>query len=174
MSQTFVARTAALVLVLGAATFYASAAVTTPDARKASPTFSLADAQGVPVKLSDYQGKVVLLNFWATWCHGCQEEIPWFVEFAKKYAGKDFVVIGVSMDDDGWKSVKPYLAEKKLNYPIVVGNAEIGKQFGVDNMPVSLLIDRQGKIADSHSGVVDRDGWEKEIQKLLAEKSASK
>ena len=80
------------------------------------------------------------------------------------------VVIGVSMDDDGWKSVKPFVEEKKLNYPIVIGNEALASKYGaLHNMPVSVLIDRDGKIADSHAGVVERDNWEEKIEKLLQE-----
>ena len=170
-----VVRIAAFVLILGGASTLSAAADIKPgDTRKDAPGFSLNDNKGNAVQLSGYRGKVVLLNFWATWCHGCQQEIPWFMEFADKYKDKDFVVVGVSMDNDGWKSVKPFMEEKKLNYPIVIGSEAIGKRYGVDNMPVSLLIDRDGRIADSHSGVVDRKGWEEEIQKLLQEQAASK
>jgi cytochrome c biogenesis protein CcmG/thiol:disulfide interchange protein DsbE len=97
--------------------------------------------------------------------------MPWYIEFAGKYGKGGLVVIGVSMDEDGWKSVKPFLATMKLNYPVVIGTQELASQFGGgDSMPVSILIDRKGKIADSHSGMVEKDGWEKEIQMLLNER----
>jgi cytochrome c biogenesis protein CcmG/thiol:disulfide interchange protein DsbE len=147
----------------------ASAEITAANARKAAPGFSLTDAKGAALQLSDYKGKVVLVNFWATWCHGCKEEIPWYMEFADKYKNKGFEVIGLSMDEDGWKSVKPFLEQHKLNYPIVIGNDQLMSQYGGESMPVSILVDREGKIADSHSGVVQKDGWEKEIQQLLLE-----
>ena len=79
-------------------------------------------------------------------------------------------VIGVSMDDDGWKSVRPFLQQKKLNYPVVLGNQDLAKLYGVDSLPVTLLIDREGKIADSHSGMVDKNNFEREIEALLQEK----
>lgn len=140
------------------------------DKRQAAPDFSLKDASNTAVKLADYKGKVVLLNFWATWCHGCKQEIPWYIEFQKKYQGRGLAVIGVSMDDDGWKVVKPFLKDKKMNYRVVIGNDGLGKKYGLGPMPLSVLIDRDGKVADSHSGVVDRDSWESEIQALLREK----
>jgi peroxiredoxin len=149
----------------------ASVMASTP--RKPAPEFTLTDATGSSVKLSDYKGRVVLLNFWATWCHGCQEEIPWFVQFEEKYKGGGLAVIGVSMDDDGWKSVKPFLEQKKLNYTIVVGNEPMGKLFGLDTMPMTLLIDREGQIAASYSGVVDREKCEAEIRSLLRDSSKS-
>jgi peroxiredoxin len=135
--------------------------------RKPAPSFTLKDQNDNPMVLSSYRGKVVLLNFWATWCHGCQTEIPWFAEFQKKYADSGLVVVGLSMDEDGWKSVAPYLREKKLNYAISIGNDTLAKQYGLDNMPLTVLIDRDGKIAQTHSGVVDRAGIERDIQALL-------
>lgn len=138
--------------------------------RKRAPDFARVDATGHKVRLSKYKGKVVLLDFWATWCTGCKEEIPWYVEFAAKYRKSGLAVLGVSMDDDGWKVVKPFLAEKmKIPYPVIIGDNALAKQFGgMDSLPVTLLIDRQGRIAYSHNGVVNRTQFEGEIQELLA------
>jgi len=134
---------------------------------KLAPDFSLADANGASIRLSAYRGKVVLLDFWATWCGGCKTEIPWYIEFQDKYRDAGLSAIGVSMDADGWKSVKPFLANHKLNYPVVIGDDDLGEQFGVINMPLTLLIDRNGKIAESHAGVVDKDSFEAKIRSLL-------
>lgn len=139
------------------------------NARKTAPDFTLADANGGTVQLSEYKGRVVLLDFWATWCHGCKTEIPWYTEFESRYKDRGLAVVGVSMDADGWKSVKPFIAENKMNYAVVIGNEALAGRYSVTNMPVTLLIDRNGKIADSHSGVVDRAAWEQEIQELLSE-----
>jgi thiol-disulfide isomerase/thioredoxin len=87
-----------------------------------APDFSLTDANGFRVKLSDDRGKVVLLNFWATWCGPCKIEIPWFIEFENIYKNRGFAVLGVSMDDDGWRAVKPFLREKAVNYRVVLGD----------------------------------------------------
>jgi cytochrome c biogenesis protein CcmG/thiol:disulfide interchange protein DsbE len=143
------------------------AAITEAKLRKAAPGFTLKDSTGAPVRLSDYKGKVVLLNFWATWCHGCKLEIPWFMEFESRFKDSGLVVIGVSMDDDGWKSVKPYLQLKKMNYPVVIGNEDLAKQYGLASMPMTALIDRGGKIAALHTGVVDKAACESEIRQLL-------
>src|SRR5215469_7178293 len=119
------------------------------ESRKPPPEVALTDSNGAAVDLSAYKGRVVLLNFWATWCHGCKEEIPWFMEFQDKYNKTGLTVVGASLDDDGWKSVKPYLQEHKINYRIVVVSFASAKPFGADQgMPVSVLIDRDGKIAD--------------------------
>jgi peroxiredoxin len=141
--------------------------------RKTAPDFTLTDAKGAPVKLSAYKGRVVLLDFWATWCTGCKVEIPWYVEFQSKYKNRGLSALGVSMDDDGWKSVKPFLQQHKINYPIVIGNWDLGDRFGFSSMPATLLIDRDGRIADVHVGMVDKAAFENEIQTLLKESAKS-
>jgi peroxiredoxin len=143
------------------------AAITETKLRKAAPGFTLTDSTGAPVRLSDYKGRVVLLNFWATWCHGCKLEIPWFMEFESRFKNSGLAVIGVSMDDDGWKSVKPYIELKKMNYPVVIGNEDLAKQYGLASMPMTILIDREGKMAALHNGVVDKAACESEIRQLL-------
>jgi peroxiredoxin len=143
--------------------------------RKTAPDFSLADANGKPIKLSDYRGKVVLLDFWATWCGGCKIEIPWYMEFDEKYKQQGLAVIGVSMDD-GWKAVRPFLLRAKdpetggntaMKYPVVIGNNQLAKAYNLTSMPMTLLIDRQGKIALSHTGVVNKSDFESHILQLL-------
>jgi cytochrome c biogenesis protein CcmG/thiol:disulfide interchange protein DsbE len=89
------------------------------------------------------------------------------MEFQQKYRDKGLSVIGVAMDEDGWKSVKPYIMETKINYTIVVGNEELAKKYGADSLPVTLLIDREGKIAESHAGMVDKAAFEKDLQMLV-------
>jgi peroxiredoxin len=133
----------------------------------APPDFTLPDANGAAITLSAYKGKVVLLDFWATWCTGCKVEIPWYMEFAKKYEQSGLAVIGVSMDQEGWAVVKPFMLEKQMNYPVVIGNDNLAKQFGLTNMPLTLLIDREGKIALAHAGVVDKAAFESKLRALL-------
>ena len=167
-------RHAGLVIVLVASSFAlvakAPADLTPVDSRKPLPQVALADSKGAPVDLSAYKGRVVLLDFWATWCEGCKEEIPWFMEFQSKYDKSGLTVVGASLDDDGWKSVKPYLRDHKINYRVVIGTFESAKQFGADKgMPIGVLIDRDGKIAEVHPGMVDKNAFEREIQTLLRE-----
>ena len=141
-----------------------------PASRKSAPGFSLTSADGTPINLADYRGKVVLLDFWATWCGGCKQEIPWYMEFDEKYRRQGLAVIGVSLDEDGWKSVKPFLASggnTAMKYPVVIGNDALAKEYNVTNMPVTLLIDKEGKVALSHSGVVDKGDFEAHILQLL-------
>ena len=144
-----------------------------PQVGQPAPDFILSDSTGSSVKLSAYKGKVVLLDFWATWCGGCKVEIPWYVEFQNKYRNDGLTAIGVSMDGDGWKSVKPFLEEHKLNYPVVIASPDLTTRYGgLPSLPVTLLIDRDGKIAESHAGMVDKDVFEKKIKTLLLESPA--
>jgi peroxiredoxin len=139
------------------------------NSRKATPDFTLADSKDNTIKLSNYRGRVVLLDFWATWCGGCKVEIPWYIEFQKKYKDSGLSVVGVSVDDDGWKSVKPFLEAKQVNYPVVIGDWDLVGRFGATSLPATLLIDRNGRVADLHVGMVDRDTFDREIQVLLKE-----
>ena len=147
-----------------------SADLTNAAARKNAPDFRLQDSNGTTIRMSALKGKVVLLDFWATWCAPCKLEIPWFMEFQETYATKGLAAVGVAMDDEGWKTVKPYLKDHPINYPILVGDAPFAKRYTVTALPVTLLIDRKGKIAARHDGLVDKAVVENEIQKLLQEK----
>jgi hypothetical protein len=98
------------------------------------------------------------------------KEIPWYIDFQKKCARQGLSSIGVAMDDEGWQKVKPYLEMHPINYPIVLGNPVLVKPYEITSMPVTLLIDRDGKIADAHVGMVVKDTWEEEIRQLLKER----
>src|SRR6266446_498431 len=142
--------------------------VTSSETGKIAPDFALKDSTGATVKLSDYRGKVVLLNFWATWCGPCKIEIPWFIEFEKTYGGRGFAVLGVSEDEDGWATVKPYIEQKLVNYRVAVDDGGTAKKFGgVDALPTTLLIDRDGKIAAEHVGLTSKSTYEDQIEQLL-------
>jgi cytochrome c biogenesis protein CcmG/thiol:disulfide interchange protein DsbE len=141
--------------------------------RKAAPDFTLTDAAGQAVRLSDFRGKAVLLNFWATWCSPCATEIPWFVEFQRANERRGFTVLGVSMDADGWSVVKPYLERKKVNYPVMLGNENVAESFGVGDpqpIPLTIVIDRSGRIAAVHAGLCRRDEYESDINLVLNER----
>jgi peroxiredoxin len=138
--------------------------------RKMAPTFALKDSSGARVRLADYRGKVVLLDVWATWCTGCKVEIPWYIEFENTYKNLGLVSIGVAMDVEGWQVVRPYLDQHPINYRIVVADADFSRRYNVTSMPVTFLIDRHGRIADSHVGLVVKDTWEDEIRNLLQAK----
>jgi cytochrome c biogenesis protein CcmG/thiol:disulfide interchange protein DsbE len=158
-----------LALAVSASRQPASADVSAVPARTPAPALSLRDASGAPIALADFKGKVVLLDFWATWCAGCKVEIPSYMEFQTKYSRRGLVSVGVAMDEEGRQKVKPYLARHPINYPIVVGDAELARRFNITALPVTLLIDRAGRIADAHAGMVVKDAWEQEIRTLLRE-----
>ena len=142
---------------------------------KSAPAFNLKDGDGKTVHFADYKGKVVLLDFWATWCGPCKIEIPWFIDFERQFKDRGFSVVGVSMDEDGWKAIKPYAANMKMNYPILLGDDNVSTAYGgLDSLPTTLLIDRQGKVASVHVGVsMGKDEFKNAIEKLLAEPGAS-
>jgi peroxiredoxin len=136
--------------------------------RKPAPDFTLKDGEGRDVKLSDFRGKVVLLNFWATWCGPCKIEMPWFVDFQRKYKDQGFSVVAVSLDEEGWDVVRPFAEDLKLNFPVLLGNDETAEQFGgIQALPTTLIIDQQGRVYNSHMGLVSMSDYEDEIKKLL-------
>jgi peroxiredoxin len=138
--------------------------------RKAAPDFALKDINGRTVRLSDYRGKVVLLNFWATWCAPCAIEIPWFMEFEQKNKDRGFAVLGIAMDDEGWDVIKPFLADLKVNYRTLKGDGMIAELYGgVDALPTTFLIDREGRIASAHVGLLSKRIYQNEIQELLSD-----
>ncbi|MBV8732210.1 MAG: TlpA family protein disulfide reductase [Acidobacteriia bacterium] len=136
--------------------------------RHRAPEFALKDADGKLVHLSDFRGKVVLLDFWATWCGPCKIEIPWFEDFQRKNQDRGLVVVGVSMDDEGWQVVKPFMKASKMNYRVLIGNDQTAQVYGgIDALPTTFLIDREGRIAAVHVGLVDRKEFENGIEELL-------
>jgi cytochrome c biogenesis protein CcmG/thiol:disulfide interchange protein DsbE len=142
-----------------------------PRDRTLAPQFVLRDSSGKTARLSKYRGKVVLLDFWATWCTGCKKEMPWFAEFQRKYAKEGLAVLGVSMDDDGWKTLKPFLAEHPIPYRILLGDESTAQSYGIRGMPDTFLIDRQGRLAAAYiADIVDRDDIEANVQKRLSKR----
>jgi thiol-disulfide isomerase/thioredoxin len=141
-------------------------------AGKAAPLdFTLKDMNGVDVKLAAFKGKPIVLNFWATWCGPCRAEIPSLVELQKQYGdeGQDVVILGISVDDPVEK-LKPYASQMKMNYPVLVGNGrdDVQDAFGpLWGIPVTVFIDRDGRIAKKHSGIASKEQFEQEIKALL-------
>jgi thiol-disulfide isomerase/thioredoxin len=139
------------------------------NAKAANLDFTLKDINNKDVKLSSLKGKVVLLDFWATWCGPCKIEIPWFIEFQNKYGKDGLQVVGVSIDDTVEK-LKPYVANAKMNYLVLQGldrddvQDAFGPMFGI---PVTAVISRDGKICAKHVGLSSKDAFEKEIKSLL-------
>jgi len=139
------------------------------NAKTANLNFTLKDMNGKDVKLSSLKGKVVLLDFWATWCEPCKLEIPWFAEFQSKYGARGFQAVGVSVDDTVEK-LKPYVAKFKMNYPVLLGlnHDDIQNAYGpLWGIPVTALISRDGKLCAKHSGMSSKQNFQKEIETLL-------
>jgi len=147
-----------------------AASVCSADSKPANLSLTLQDIDGKPVKLSHYKGKVVLLDFWATWCPPCKLEIPWFMDLERKDKYRGFEVLGVAMDDNGWEDVKPFIAQMKINYRVIAGDdATSDKYGGVEDLPTTFLIDKQGKIAAIHIGLAGRKEFEDGVEELLRE-----
>jgi thiol-disulfide isomerase/thioredoxin len=139
------------------------------NAKAANLNFTLKDLNNADVKLSSLKGKVILLDFWATWCGPCKIEIPWFIEFQEKYAKQGLQVVGISTDDTLAK-LKPYVANAKMNYVVLQGldHDDVQDAFGpLFGIPVTVVISRDGKICAKHTGLTSKDAFEKEIKSLL-------
>jgi len=135
-----------------------------------APDFSLASLDGKTVKLSDFRGKAVLLNFWATWCEPCKIEMPWFVELQKKYGPQGLQVIGVAMDDASPKEIGDFAQKLSVNYPVLIGKEAVGDQYGgIPYLPSTFYISRDGKVVERVFGLVSRSEIEGNIQKALGQ-----
>src|ERR1041384_1032978 len=111
-----------------------------------------------------YRGKILLLDFWATWCTGCKQEIPWFVEFQQKFGAKHFAIVGVSLDEGGWDVLRPFLDKAHIPYRMVLGDDAAAKRYGIESMPDTFLIDAKGRVAAGYlAGLVDRADIENNI-----------
>lgn len=140
---------------------------------KTAPDFELVSLDGKKVKLSDYRGKAVLLNFWATWCSPCKVEMPWLVDFQKKYGSDGLVVLGVAMDDTETPKISEFAHEMGVNYPILLGTDKVSEEYGnVQYLPTSFYIDRDGKFVGKGVGMLERKEFEVNIQKALSSRHA--
>ena len=128
------------------------------------------------MRLADFHGKVVLLNFWATECGGCREEIPYFTEFEQAYKNKGLAVVGVSIDilyenlknsNEAWSRVKPFVQTHNVNYPILMGDDQVTKIYDIQALPVTYLIDKKGRIAATYAGLVDKNDVATNIEIML-------
>ena len=139
---------------------------------KAAPDWQLSDVNGKPLTLADFKGKVVVLDFWATWCPPCRAEIPGLVALQKKYADQGLSVIGVSLDEKGPTVVKPFIERFAINYPVVMGSEKILADYGgISAIPTTFVIDREGNVVATHEGYTDQATFESEISPLLKAKA---
>lgn len=137
----------------------------------AAPEFSLTDLRGNEISLSDYEGKVVFLNFWATWCPPCRDEIPGFVEVYEKYKNKGMQIIGISLDIAGVDKVLNFVKKYKINYPVAMETRELIRDYEPGRaIPVTIIIDQNGKIRHKHIGYMDKGTLERYFLKLEEEK----
>jgi peroxiredoxin len=143
-----------------------------PDLRgKHAPEFSLRTVEGKKLSLSDYRGKAVLINFWATWCAPCKIEMPWLVALRSQYAPQGFEILGVSEDDADTPRSKlaKFGEEQHLNYPLLVGDDAVSRKYGgVEFLPTSYFVGRDGKVVAETAGLVSKDEVEASIKKALA------
>src|SRR6266436_1925265 len=140
-------------LIAGAAFLLGGSTSRATDSRIAAPDWQLSDVEGKPVKLSDFKGKVVILDFWATWCPPCRAEVPDFVRLQAKYRDKGLSVVGLSLDAEGAKVVRPFAEEYNVNYVMLIANDETTRSFGgVVGIPTTFVLDRTGKIVSKFIG----------------------
>jgi peroxiredoxin len=156
------------------------AALIPPANRKSAPAFQLVTENGTKIRISDYRGKVLLLNFWATDCGGCVLEIPSIIEIQNAYKDKGFTALGISMDisyenlkdaNEAWGRVRPFIAKHGVNYPIAMGDDAISRAYSLNAFPATYLIDKSGKIAIAYVGVlIKKDIVATNVKTLLSER----
>jgi thiol-disulfide isomerase/thioredoxin len=133
-----------------------------------APDFALTSLDGTTMRLSDFRGKAVLLNFWATWCGPCKIEMPWFVDLQKEYGSQGLQIVGVAMDDASKEDIAKFAKDMGVNYPILIGKESVGDAYGgVPALPESFFIGRDGKIVDKIIGLEGKADIEEAIKKAL-------
>ena len=141
--------------------------VETQNAKNLAPDFTLKLTDGKDIKLSDHKGKIVIIDFWATWCPPCRRGIPDLVDIQKKYQ-KDVLIIGISLDNETKPDVVPFIKQYGIDYPVVYGTMEVVKAYGnIQAIPTSFVVDQSGQIVDKHVGLVDKSTYINKINELL-------
>ena len=131
-----------------------------------APAFTLTDLNGKPVSLADFRGKVVVLNFWATWCPPCRREIPDFIDLQREYGSRGVQIVGIALDEP--EKVQAFARQNGMNYPVLLGSDEISMKYGgIEGIPTTFIIDRDGKIVNRFEGFRPREVFEAEIKQLL-------
>ena len=135
-----------------------------------APAWTLKDLDGKPVSLSDFKGKVVILDIWATWCPPCRAEIPHFIELQNEWKDKDVTVVGMSVDSTGPEDVAKFVKENGMNYPIVMADEKTATDYGADQgIPFTIVIDKNGQVVARHLGMTDKSTFEDDIKEALAD-----
>ena len=135
---------------------------------KPAPDFTLPDLAGQAIRLSDFKGRIVLLDFWATWCGPCRREAPDLIELQKKFAHKGFSVIGIAWDEEGRAVVEPYARRLGINYPVMVGTPQVSQAYGgIQALPMVYLIGRDGKVRATFEGAQDKSKIERAIRAMM-------
>jgi DsbE subfamily thiol:disulfide oxidoreductase len=133
-----------------------------------APSWELQDANGKTIHSSDFKGKVVILDFWATWCPPCKAEIPGFIALQNEYGKKGLAVVGISVDEGGAAVVKQFAQQSGMNYPVVLADEKTPRAFGgIEAIPTTFIIDREGRIVTKHLGFTEKEEFEKELKPLL-------
>ncbi len=168
-----ISRSLSTTTVLALAIFAGACGKASPTAKVGSAVgeraaeFNLPSSDGKTLKLSDLEGKVVVLDFWATWCPPCRKEIPGFVDLQTKYKDRDVVVVGISVDQS-WDPIRPFMTSYRMNYPVVLGNQDLVKQYNVlEGIPTTFVLDRDGIIRARHVGYRPPDVFVKEVESIL-------
>jgi len=135
---------------------------------KKAPEFSLREVNGRERKLSDFKNKVVIIDFWATWCPPCREEIPHFIDLYSQYKGRGLEIIGIALDQNGERTVKEFIAKNKINYTVLLGNNEVSDLYGgIDAIPTTFILDKDANIRKKYIGYTEKRVFETDIKELL-------
>lgn len=155
------------ILTIGFLVSFLSYAAVSQSGKKAAD-FTLETVDGKKITLSELRGKVVLVNFWATWCGPCVKEIPDFLKVYEAYKSKGFEIVGISLDRGGWKQVTPFVERMKISYPVVIGDARLVEAYGNFNaIPTTFLLDKNGNIVTKHTGLMTKAQLEEHLNRLL-------